>query len=455
SRAVQTSAAVAEAKDLSAGTEFTVSVNDDCSNPGKISSNVFSQNAAASHLAASKAPARMGIAAYTWRLPVAMTIEELNELADADQCVHGISESTVATLQASDPLRANQAHVKMLGLDLIALPKNMSRRVVIAIVDSGIDLQHEDLRNVLWKNSKEIAGNDLDDDQNGYVDDVYGYNFASRIGSPAHQGTWLGNFHGTHVAGLAAAQSGNGRGVTGAALSNASIMALNVFGPTSGAYSANIANAIRYAADNGADVINLSLGGQGRNAAYESAVAYALAKGATVLAAAGNDARPVSESYFMAPAAYARGLAGMISVGSIDSSTSKLSTFSNHGSNYVELAAPGSENSVSGFGLLSTIPGNKYDRLEGTSMASPVAAGSAALAITLLRSRGFEPSPATIEALMEVSSKRISALQEKIRDGRVLNLKNLADFVENAYPEKGHGEDPGVPGFDPCAVGGN
>jgi hypothetical protein len=101
---------------------------------------------------------------------------------------------------------------------------------------------------------------------------------------------------------------------------------------------------------------------------------------------------------------------------------------------------------------LSTYPGNKYIRAMGTSMATPVAAGGAAMAISLLRARGYAPSPATVEAVLEISSKNLDGLKTKIREGRAMNLRNLADYINRTYPMTGSPVDPGVPGYDACTV---
>jgi subtilisin family serine protease len=305
----------------------------------------------------------------------------------------------------------------------------------------------------LWKNPNEVPGNRVDDDRNGYVDDVIGYNFGSDSANPNYSSSWGGSAHGTHVAGLAAAQGGNGEGGSGVIGTGARIMALNVFGSQSGASSSDIVNAIRYAADNGADVINLSLGGVGKTAAYEAAIGYAIGKGVTVFAAAGNERREVGPQFFLAPAAYAPQYKGLISVGSVDSSDSGISTFSNFSPTYVKLGAPGSENSAARDGLLSTWPGGGFQRIQGTSMATPVAAGTAALAISMMRARGYEPGPATVEGILAAGSPSLPDLTNKFHNGRVLNVKRIAEFIQASYPIRGSSEgpvDPGAPDDGAC-----
>lgn len=437
---------------LSAGTKLTVTVRDRCQNPGEISQAVF----AAEGQANESTPA--GVRSYEYELPRAMTMSELREVAESDSCVSGISEAGVAEISAlpSDALVSTQQHLTFLEAGLAYdrfVPTISIKPVVVAVIDTGVDITHEDLKNVYWKNSNEIAGNGVDDDKNGFTDDANGWNFEDRSPSPIPTTKWGGYHHGTHVAGLTGAQGGNGVGGTGVMSSAVRLMALNVFGHTSGASVSAVANAMRYAADNGADVINLSLGGSGKNATYESAITYAIKKGVTVITASGNEGSLLSNSNWSSPGSYGSKFAGMINIGSLDSAANgTISYFSNYSTTYVELGSPGAENSSNGRGLLSTYPGNKYIRAMGTSMAAPVAAGGAAMAIALLRQRGYAPSPATVEAILETSAKTLTSLKTKIRDGRAMNLRNLADFIDRTYPATSGSGDPGVPGQDACQI---
>ncbi|MBN3923082.1 S8 family serine peptidase, partial [Nostoc sp. NMS4] len=173
------------------------------------------------------------------------------------------------------------------GADLVKAPEVWAKGytgkgVVVAVVDTGVDYNHEDLKNNIWTNSKEIPGNGIDDDGNGYVDDNYGWNFADN-----NNNTLDDNSHGTHVSGTIAGENNN-YGVTGIAY-DAKIMPVKVLDSSgSGSYS-SIAKGIRYAVDNGANVINLSLGGGSSNRTLQSAIDYASSKGVIVVMAAGND----------------------------------------------------------------------------------------------------------------------------------------------------------------------
>ncbi|MEJ5198135.1 MAG: S8 family peptidase [Anaerolineae bacterium] len=230
--------------------------------------------------------------------------------------------------------------------------------VIIAIIDTGVDLNHEDLAGGIWTNPLEIPANGLDDDGNGYVDDVHGWNFAQNSNQVADD-----YGHGTHVAGIAAARINNGIGVAGMA-GGATIMPIKVFPPpypVIGTYEDLILGII-YAADNGAHVINMSLGATSYSRGEEAAVNYAWERGAVVVAAAGND----NNNIYYYPAAHPN----VIAVAATDGYDQRAG-FSNWG-DFVDVAAPGVY-------VYATLRNNTYGYMLGTSMASPHVAGLAAL----------------------------------------------------------------------------
>jgi thermitase len=234
--------------------------------------------------------------------------------------------------------------------------------VVVAVLDTGVDITHPDLADNLWTNPGEIPANGLDDDGNGFVDDVHGWDFADDDNDPADD-----YGHGTHVAGIVAARINNSVGIAGMA-GGATIMPLDVFHGGIGAY-ADLIQAIVYAADNGAQVINMSLGALSYARGEEAAVDYAWARDVVLVAAAGNEA---SDALFY-PAAHAH----VIGVAATTAADERAS-FSSYGP-FVAVSAPGAS-------IYSTLPRATYGYLSGTSMAAPHVAGLAALI------RSFNPS---------------------------------------------------------------
>lgn len=253
--------------------------------------------------------------------------------------------------------------------------------VIVGIVDSGVDLDHPDLVANLWVNAGEIPDNGIDDDGNGYVDDVNGYDFFFGNGDP--QDT---EGHGTHVAGTVAAVSDNGEGVTGVAW-NVRIMALKT-GTQGYIFSDAAIEAITYAANNGARVTNHSWGCWGASQALGDAFNYADQMGLVSVAAAGND--NTNQEWF--PARYDVAIA----VASTDHNDVK-SSFSNYGF-WVDVSAPGSA-------ILSTVLDGQYNHLQGTSMAAPHVAGLAAL----LFSEHPDWTPAQVRQQIEETADNIVA----------------------------------------------
>lgn len=236
--------------------------------------------------------------------------------------------------------------------------------VIVAVIDSGVDRNHYELKNKIWKNADELAGDGIDNDDNGFVDDVYGWNFADN-----NSNTTDNYEHGTHIAGTIAAAR-DGKGTTGVAY-QVKIMPLRVLNRYGSGSSSAVAKAVRYAVDNGADIVNLSLGGA-NNAELRDALAYAAQHGVLVIAASGN-AGSMHPGF---PAVHSRDLDNVLSVGAY-SSNGRLAKFSNKvgSTGTVQVDAPGVE-------IYSTVPFNGYDTLNGTSMASPHVTGIAALALS-------------------------------------------------------------------------
>ncbi len=247
--------------------------------------------------------------------------------------------------------------------------------VTVAVIDTGIDFNHPDLGGNIWFNQTELYGHPgIDDDGNGFVDDIRGWDFYNKDNNPTDD-----HGHGTHVAGIIGAAADNGVGIAGIA-PESKIMSLKVLNASGSGYIQDVVSAIRYAADKGAKVINMSLGimknflSRTLQNMLNSAVQYAVGKGSVVVAAAGNDGSNIKNTY---PAA----LSNVIAVGAIEPVTDKRAYFSNFGSQ-LDFVAPGVDvlslrAGNTSFGLNST--NSAYSRASGTSMASPVVAGVVAL----------------------------------------------------------------------------
>jgi len=379
-----------------------------------------------------------------------MSLSELEKIANEDPCIIGISHNLLVTTeeiptdskpeatQSQDPLLEKQTHLNLIqakeSYRTFFDPANgIKNDVIIAVIDTGIDLNHTDLKDNLWVNEKELHGKpDVDDDKDGYVDDIYGYNFVSQIGDPSHETL---NDHGTHVAGLAAAILSNGEGGAGVMGERVRIMALNIFGKNWAAETFDIDTAIRFAADHGAHVINISMGAAGRSETTAATIAYALNQGCLVISSAGNLHQNIDEEFFF-PASYAPDYPGLISVGAQNTQKNALCDFSNFGAESVKIAAPGCDDQALRSGLFSTLAKNHYGYKKGTSMAAPLISGAVALAYGLIRDRrGGGPVQANeIEEIVLRSTTSLSEIEPFIQNGRSLNLKKLADEINRMYP---------------------
>lgn len=299
---------------------------------------------------------------------------------------------------------------------------------VVAVIDTGVDYTHKDLADNIWVNEGEIPGNGIDDDGNGYVDDVYGVDFVDGDCDPMDE-----HGHGTHVAGIIAMTPGNGGGV-GVAY-GAKIMCVRA-GQANGSFaSSDIAKAIKYAADNGADVINMSFGGTGRSYLVESALQDAFPS-CVLVAAAGNDSLPTTDAieaeYLFTEDVYPAGYKYVLGVMATDNNKS-LASFSNwdfkEGQNCeYEMAAPG-------VNIYSTLPGNRYACWSGTSMATPNVAAAAAI----LRSRYTDKSKYSSRYIMgqlcsaTTSSVGFIAPKGDFHSYPVLNIRD--SLTKQAQPE--------------------
>lgn len=280
--------------------------------------------------------------------------------------------------------------------------------IIVAVVDTGVDYNHEDLKDVMWTNPGEIAGNGIDDDGNGYIDDIHGINTLVRDSNGnATVDMRDTHSHGTHVSGSIGATQNNGKGVAGVA-SNVKIMGIRTVPNSSDELDVDVIEAFLYAAKMGAKVINCSFGkdrNEGGMAVSETIEHIRDEYGVLVVVAAGNSSRNIDRRPTY-PASFPND--NLLVVAST-SSSGRLSYFSNYGSTGVDVAAPGS-------GILSTTPNNRYSSMSGTSMASPNTAGVAAEVL----SHFPDLSPVELKKVLMDSATKSSRYRGKVvSEGRV------------------------------------
>ncbi|MBQ8696288.1 MAG: S8 family serine peptidase, partial [Clostridia bacterium] len=245
-----------------------------------------------------------------------------------------------------------------------------SESVIVAVIDTGVDYDHEDLADNIWRNTAEIPDNNIDDDKNGYVDDYYGVNVVAGKGNGDDD-----NGHGTHVAGIIAAQNNN-LGTVGIAY-NVTIMPIKAATASGFLNQSDIAEAVYYAYENGAEVINMSFGGSACSIAVQDALATAYTR-CVLVASAGNDEEnneptPVDPIYIPNYPAALTYVLGVMSVdeNGVESNFTNYDVKAFNGVEY-ELYAPGDS-------IMSTLPGDTYGTLSGTSMAAPMVSAVAAI----------------------------------------------------------------------------
>jgi subtilisin-like proprotein convertase family protein len=279
-----------------------------------------------------------------------------------------------------------------------------SSDVIVGVIDTGVDYDHEDLKDNMWVNPGEIAGNGEDDDGNGYVDDVHGINAINGSGDPMDD-----HWHGTHCSGTIGAVGNNNTGVTGVNW-NIKIMALKFLNSSGVGYDSDAILAIDYAVQSGVvRVLSNSWGGGAENQALLDAINAAHAAGILFVASAGNngsnnDSSPHYPSSYDAP--------NVVAVASTDNNDDR-SSFSNYGATSVDLFAPGSS-------IFSTLPGNGYGTASGTSMAAPHVAGVAALML----SKNSTLSVSELKDNLVNSGDLIPALIDLCVSGKRLNAYN-------------------------------
>ncbi len=329
-------------------------------------------------------------------------------LVDASAAVSlALGEAIAAVAPLSSDVPSNFGDLNLINVPAVWERGITGKGVVVAVLDTGVDINHPDLRDNIWVNLGEIPGNGIDDDGNGFVDDRYGWDFGDRDNSPT-PGRERGADHGTHVAGTIGAKlngitldsRGNRVEVQGVA-PDATIMPIRVLGGRFGNTTDALARGIRYAVDNGADIINLSLGAGMNSPVLRSALTYAEERGVIIVAAAGNDAnRGATVPSF--PARDAALVDVGIAVGAVDRDVN-IASFSNPAGTVLGefpfVVAPGVR-------VLSTLPGNRYGTLSGTSMATPHVAGL----VALLLQANPNLTPSQVENILIATSRNPALL---------------------------------------------
>ena len=273
-------------------------------------------------------------------------------------------------------------------------------KTIIAVIDTGVDYTHRDLKNNMWRNpgesgvdsrGRDKSTNGMDDDGNGYIDDLVGYDFANNDALPYDD-----HYHGTHVAGIAAAEVGNGLDTAGHC-GRCSIMALKFIKSDGFGTDADAIRAIEYATKMGAQIINSSWGSPSYSKALEESFAASTRAGAFHAVAAGNDGEDLTTFAFY-PAKFR--YPGMVTVSALYETNIYIPVWSNYGRLWSHAASAGAE-------VQSTVPGNGLKRLSGTSMASPGLAGSLALV------RSKRPD-LTNQQLVELLQKNIQGDKDSV-----------------------------------------
>ncbi|MDV7340172.1 S8 family peptidase [Terasakiella sp. A23] len=361
------------------------------------------------------------------------------DFVEPNYVVHSFENGT-----PNDPLIDNMWFLKNISAFQAWDNNRPKQDVIVAVIDSGTHVLHEDFKGQIWVNEGEKPNNGIDDDQNGFIDDIFGWDFHDYDNAPVpnlyprgyrKKGRCITDesvkhyeSHGTHVAGTIAAMSNNNRGIAGIA-PNVKIMSIKALGgPCGGGGSYGILNGLLYAVDNGAKIVNMSLGGYFHSRIAASIYQQLSDKGILIIAAAGNHAHDNDSRYRSYPASYP--FDGIISVAASDQND-HLADFSNYGAHNVDLAAPGVQ-------ILSTVPsgdGNipedAYVSKKGTSMAAPVVTGAAAL----LLANNPDLTNLQIKQMLMNSVNKVPALEGKVASGGRLNIDNaLSQRVPRQHP---------------------
>lgn len=341
--------------------------------------------------------------------------------------VSGIIDDVLSNIQVKDQwyLTACDIQKSWRWLKSKGISAGGDPSVTVAVIDTGVDYNHPDLKANMWVNPNEIPGNGIDDDGDGYIDDVYGCSTISD--ERFHSGDPMDDHgHGTHVAGIIAA-SNNKIGTVGVAY-NVKIMAIKAGQATGVFLQSDIAEAIVYAYTHGADVINMSFGGSACSIAVQDALQSAYTT-STLVASAGNDGYPNEGTDWYSPLPnYPAALSYVIGVMSVNA-LGVESSFTNwdavaYNSKEYEVYAPGEA-------ILSTLPNNRYGKLNGTSMAAPIVSGIAALIRSYYTDRDMYPSKFVSAQLCATSDDKAFCFDPEKHT--VAGMPHNLPMIVNAY----------------------
>ncbi len=348
---------------------------------------------------------------------------------------------TVFAKIPNDPLYDQQSYLEMIHAPAAWDTETGSSNVIVAVLDSGVDLEHPDLKDQIWVNKKEIPNDGLDNDQNGYVDDVNGWDFVGGDNNPSpssENGVDEGAIiHGTLVSGIIGAEGNNGEGITGVNW-RVKLMPVRMLDGIGAGDTRTAAAAIYYAVANGAKIINMSFSGTSLDTYLESAIRKAYRSGVLIVAATGNleggglnmDETPVY------PTCFENGEDWVLGVAALDVNNKKAD-FSNYGKNCTDVSAPGTDIFGAQYrdaALGTEAYGGTYD---GTSVAAPIVTGVAALLLAHYPTLTVAQLETSIQLSVDPVATKGTYYEGKLGSGRVNAQRALE--VAGQYAVAGQG----------------
>ena len=357
----------------------------------------------------------------------------------------GFSSQAALAYTPNDPYLAKQTYLQRINAfgawDYLMSSSTAKKEIIVAVLDSGVDIDHPDLMNQIWVNAKEIPNNSLDDDNNSYIDDINGWDFVESIPDPRPKFetdyVYDAVQHGTLVAGMIGAEFNNSIGIAGLA-PKVNIMPLRVL-DSQGIGSTNVlAQAIDYAVANGAEVINLSLVGKVADPQLQTSIDAAYAKGVAIVAASGNEESiGVNLDYDPRyPICDLELLNRVFGVAALDSSN-KLANFSNYGSSCIDISAPGTEifSTIYYYPEISEYASYYSGGWAGTSVAAPMVSATIANIKSLAPNLSLE----RIYQILKSSASSLQAAEPRNFPWLGAGILNMSQAVATAEDLVSHG----------------